>query len=88
VTPARHGPAGIEPLSGDVIGVVVASNKPGRRLIYASGDTTWFDGVAEVARRFKCGGAALCGRGADRGPFHLTMDTDDTIETRRPFRMP
>jgi hypothetical protein len=23
-TPARHGPAGIEPLSGDVIGVVVS----------------------------------------------------------------
>jgi L-ascorbate metabolism protein UlaG (beta-lactamase superfamily) len=27
-TPARHGPAGIEPLSGDVIGFVVESNKP------------------------------------------------------------
>src|SRR5947209_8314 len=52
-TPARHGPAGIEPFAGDVIGFVVASSKPGRRPIYVSGDTVWFDGVAEVARRFK-----------------------------------
>ena len=26
-TPARHGPAGIEPLSGDVIGFVLTSKK-------------------------------------------------------------
>src|SRR6185437_13147679 len=42
-TPARHGPAGIEPLSGDVIGFVIASNKPGSRPIYVTGDTTWFE---------------------------------------------
>jgi hypothetical protein len=58
-TPARHGPAGIEPLSGDVIGFVVQSSKAGSRPIYISGDTTWFDGVAEVARRFN---AAWCCR--------------------------
>src|SRR6185312_3884661 len=46
-TPARHGPAGIEPLSGDVIGFVADPGKPGSRPIYISGDTTWFDGVAE-----------------------------------------
>src|ERR1700728_4564833 len=33
-TPARHGPAGIEPLSGDVIGFVVTSSKQGSRPIY------------------------------------------------------
>src|SRR5262249_45542132 len=54
-TPARHGPAGIEPLSGDVIGFVVSSSNKDSRSIYISGDTTWFDGVAEVARRFDCG---------------------------------
>jgi L-ascorbate metabolism protein UlaG (beta-lactamase superfamily) len=85
-TPARHGPAGIEPLSGDVIGFVVASNKPGSRPIYISGDTTWFDGVAEVARRFKCGVVLpFAGAAQTRGPFHLTMDTNDTIETARAF---
>jgi L-ascorbate metabolism protein UlaG (beta-lactamase superfamily) len=85
-TPARHGPAGIEPLSGDVIGFVVASNKPGSRPIYVSGDTTWFDGVAEVAKRFDCGVVLpFAGAAQTRGPFHLTMDTNDTIETARAF---
>ena len=85
-TPARHGPAGIEPLSGDVIGFVVESSKAGSRPIYISGDTTWFDGVAEVARRFKCGVVLpFAGAAQTRGPFHLTMDTNDTIETARAF---
>jgi L-ascorbate metabolism protein UlaG (beta-lactamase superfamily) len=85
-TPARHGPAGIEPLSGDVIGFVVASNKPGSRPVYISGDTTWFDGVAEVAKRFKAGVVLpFAGAAQTRGPFHLTMDTNDTIETARAF---
>jgi L-ascorbate metabolism protein UlaG (beta-lactamase superfamily) len=85
-TPARHGPAGIEPLSGDVIGFVVASNKSGSRPVYISGDTTWFDGVAEVARRFMAGVVLpFAGAAQTRGPFHLTMDTNDTIETARAF---
>ena len=85
-TPARHGPAGIEPLSGDVIGFVLASSKAGSRPIYVSGDTTWFDGIAEVARRFKAGVVLpFAGAAQTRGPFHLTMDTNDTIETARAF---
>lgn len=85
-TPARHGPAGIEPLSGDVIGFVVESSRAGSRPVYISGDTTWFDGVAEVARRFKCAVVLpFAGAAQTRGPFHLTMDTNDTIETARAF---
>ena len=83
-TPARHGPAGIEPLAGDVIGFVLAS-KQGRP-IYISGDTVWYDGVAEVARRFMAGVVMpFAGAALTRGPFHLTMDTNDTIETARAF---
>ena len=85
-TPARHGPAGIEPLSGDVIGFVVASSRKDTSPVYISGDTTWFDGVAEVARRFKCGVVLpFAGAAQTRGPFHLTMDTNDTVETARAF---
>ena len=85
-TPARHGPAGIEPLAGDVIGFVVSSNTSDSRPIYISGDTVWFDGVAEVARRFSCGVVLpFAGAAQTRGPFHLTMDTNDTIETARAF---
>ena len=83
-TPARHGPHGIEPLSGDVIGFVLAPK--GSRPIYISGDTVWYDGVAEVARRFKAGVVMpFAGAAQTRGPFHLTMDTNDTIETARAF---
>jgi L-ascorbate metabolism protein UlaG (beta-lactamase superfamily) len=85
-TPARHGPAGIEPLAGDVIGFVVSSSKPGSRPLYISGDTVWYDGVAEVAKRFDCAVVLpFAGAAQTRGPFHLTMDTNDTIETARAF---
>lgn len=85
-TPARHGPAGIEPLSGDVVGFVLTSANAAIRPIYISGDTVWYDGVAEVARRFKAGVVLpFAGAAQTRGPFHLTMDTNDTIETARAF---
>lgn len=83
-TPARHGPAGIEPLSGDVIGFVVTPAN-GRR-IYITGDTVWYDGVAEVARRFHPGLVLpFAGAARTRGPFHLTMDTNDVVETAYQF---
>jgi L-ascorbate metabolism protein UlaG (beta-lactamase superfamily) len=83
-TPARHGPAGIEPLAGDVIGFVLVP-KDGRP-IYISGDTVWYDGVAEVAERFKAGVVLpFAGAAQTRGPFHLTMDVNDTVETARAF---
>jgi L-ascorbate metabolism protein UlaG (beta-lactamase superfamily) len=85
-TPARHGPAGIEPLSGDVIGFVLAFDDGRTRPIYVTGDTVWYDGVAEVARRFRPGIVLLfAGSAQTRGPFHLTMDTNDAIETAHAF---
>ena len=83
-TPARHGPAGIEPLSGDVIGFVVS--RKNARPIYISGDTVWFDRVAEVARRFNASVVLpFAGAAQTRGPFHLTMDTNDAIEAAHYF---
>jgi L-ascorbate metabolism protein UlaG (beta-lactamase superfamily) len=82
--PARHGPAGIEPLAGDVIGFVLtpASGRP----VYVTGDTVWYDGVAEVARRFRPGLVMpFAGAARTRGPFHLTMDTNDVVETAHQF---
>jgi L-ascorbate metabolism protein UlaG (beta-lactamase superfamily) len=85
-TPARHGPAGIEPFSGDVIGFVVAFKDGSHDPIYITGDTVWYDGVAEVARRFPAGVVMLfAGSAQTRGPFHLTMDTNDAIETAHAF---
>lgn len=83
--PARHGPAGIEPLSGDVIGFVLeATDQPS---IYVTGDTVWYAGVAEVAQRFPDIELIVLFAGAaqTRGPFHLTMDVNDAIEAAHAF---
>jgi L-ascorbate metabolism protein UlaG (beta-lactamase superfamily) len=85
-TPARHGPAGIEPLSGEVTGFLITADNWKIRPLYISGDTVWYDGIAEVARRF---GASLvmpfAGAARTRGPLHLTMDTNDVIEVANAF---
>ena len=84
--PARHGPAGIEPLAGDVIGFVLTFADAQRGALYITGDTVWYDGVAEVARRFPASIVVLfAGAAQTRGRFHLTMDTNDAIETAHAF---
>jgi L-ascorbate metabolism protein UlaG (beta-lactamase superfamily) len=92
-TPARHGPAGIEPLSGDVTGFVLqlaARREHGVTAIYVSGDTVWYEGVAEVARRFPQIGVAILHLGAAkiacRGDVHLTMNTDDAVAAAQAFQ--
>ncbi len=83
-TPARHGSAGIEPLAGDVIGFVLSL--AGGRPIYITGDTVWYEGVAEVARRFQAGLVLLfAGAAKTRGAFHLTMDANDALDTAQAF---
>lgn len=85
-TPARHGPAGIEPLSGDVIGFVISSKTNSFKPIYVTGDTVWFNGVAEVQRRFQPGLVLLfAGAAQTRGKFNLTMNANDAIETACAF---
>lgn len=85
-TPARHGPAGIEPLSGEVTGFVLNCPNGSFRPVYITGDTVWYDGVAEVARRVPAGVVVLfAGSAKTRGPFHLTMDVNDAIETAHAF---
>jgi L-ascorbate metabolism protein UlaG (beta-lactamase superfamily) len=84
--PARHGPAGIEPFAGDVIGFVLSSPANAFKPIYITGDTVWFDGIAEVQRRFQPGLVLLfAGAAQTRGKFNLTMNTNDAIETAHVF---
>jgi hypothetical protein len=69
-----------------VIGFVIESKNHAVRPIYVTGDTVWYDGVAEVARRFPAGTVLLfAGAAQTRGPFHLTMDTNDAIATAHAF---
>jgi L-ascorbate metabolism protein UlaG (beta-lactamase superfamily) len=84
-TPARHGPAGIEPISGEVTGFVL-SDPQGAPAIYLTGDTVWHDGTVEVAQRFQPTVVVVFAGGAQaRGPFYLTMDTNDVVEAARYF---
>jgi L-ascorbate metabolism protein UlaG (beta-lactamase superfamily) len=80
-TPARHGPQGLE--RGPVTGFVFfLANEP-ERAVYFSGDTVWYDGVAEVGRRFPVR-AAILNLGAacvpEVGPFHLTMTAEEAVQ--------
>ncbi len=88
-TPARHGPRGFEPISGDVIGFVLTFGElgaPDGLNIYVSGDTVWYEGVAEVAGRFPIDLAILfTGAARPRGAFHVTMDSNDAVEAAHAF---
>lgn len=79
-TPARHGPAGGD--RGPVIGFLLTSTIPDAAAIYISGDTVWYDGVEEIARRFHVDYAFLF-MGAARvpsvGPQHLTLTAEEGV---------
>jgi len=82
-TPARHGPRGFEPISGDVVGFLLTL---GDRTIYVSGDTVWYDGVADIASRYDVDVAILfTGAARPRGAFHVTMDNNDAVEAAHAF---
>lgn len=87
-TPARHGPQGAEQFSGEVTGFVLTWENEARSALYVSGDTVWYEGVAEVAARFDVGVAVL-NLGAARidliGPVDLTMNALGAVETVQAF---
>lgn len=85
-TPARHGPDGGD--RGPVVGFVLAWSDEPDRAVYISGDTVWYDGVAEVARRFHSDAAFLfvgAARVSEVGPAHLTFTADEAVEAARAF---
>ena len=86
-TPARHGPVGCEARSGPVVGFVLRpAASPGSEALYFSGDTVWYEGIAEVARWFNVTTAVL-NMGAAKiqaaGPAPLTMTAADAVEVAR-----
>jgi L-ascorbate metabolism protein UlaG (beta-lactamase superfamily) len=83
-TPTRHGPPGGD--RGPVIGFMLAWVDEPAGIVYVSGDTVWFDGVAEVARRFSPGVAVLfagAARVPEVGPAHLTLTADEAVTVAR-----
>ena len=85
-TPGRHGPAGMD--RGAVNGFVFFFTDAPEKSVYISGDSVWYEGMAEAARRFPVR-AALLHLGAARvsvvGPFHLTMTAEEGVEAARAF---
>ena len=81
-TPARHGPVGCEGRSGPVIGFAIRPAGD-EGAVYVSGDTVWYEGVAEVARWLRVT-TAILNMGAARveaaGPAPLTMTAADGVE--------
>jgi L-ascorbate metabolism protein UlaG (beta-lactamase superfamily) len=85
-TPAQHGPPEHE--RGPVTGFVAAFTDDPGNAIYVSGDTVWFEGVAEVARRFPIRVAVLfmgAARVPEVGPGALTMTAEDGVAAARAF---
>jgi len=85
-TPARHGPAGSEKLTGDVTGfIVTVKGDPGFEL-YLTGDTVFYEGIEEVARRFQPQNVfVFAGAAKPRGPFNVTMGANDVLDTAGVF---
>lgn len=85
-TPARHGPANGD--RGPVTGFALALTEFPKNAIYISGDTVWYEGVAEVSQRFSAQ-IAILNMGAARvpevGPAHLTFTADEAVEAARAF---
>lgn len=83
--PARHGPVGIEPISGEVTGFLIGVDEPGDA-VYVTGDTVWYEGTEEVARRYAPRLVVLfAGSAQPRGRFHMTMDANDAIQAAHAF---
>lgn len=85
-TPCRHGPAGSD--RGPVTGFILNFKGEEKNGIYITGDTVYYEGVEEVARRFDIGLMLLfigAARIAAVGPAHLTMTVEESIKAARLF---
>ncbi|MFF7445731.1 MULTISPECIES: MBL fold metallo-hydrolase [unclassified Streptomyces] len=84
--PARHGPAGCEPITGDVVGfLLTADDLPS---VYISGDNADLGHVKEIAERFAPIDTAILFLGGVRMPFAfegalLTLDSAQGAEAAK-----
>jgi L-ascorbate metabolism protein UlaG (beta-lactamase superfamily) len=83
-TPARHGPPNGD--RGPVIGFLLAFEDDPARVVYVSGDTVWYEGVEEVARRQAIEVAVLfmgAAKVAVAGDSPLTFTSAGAVEAAR-----
>ncbi|MDQ0604552.1 L-ascorbate metabolism protein UlaG (beta-lactamase superfamily) [Streptomyces canus] len=84
--PARHGPIGCEPVTGDVIGFVLTSDD--LPSVYVSGDNAALEHVKEIAQKFAPVDTAVLFLGGARMAFAfdgalLTLDSAQGAEAAR-----
>jgi L-ascorbate metabolism protein UlaG (beta-lactamase superfamily) len=86
--PARHGPAGCEPLTGEVTGFVLGGD--GLPTVYVSGDNAALEHVQAVADRFGPVDVAVLFAGAARTALldgaYLTLTSAEAAEAARILR--
>ncbi len=79
-TPARHGPPLSLPFVGSVTGFILEWSGQTGGVLYISGDTVYFRGIEEIARRFEIGTAFLhvgAARFSRTGPIRYTFDAKE-----------
>lgn len=80
--PAHHGSLGSHLIVGETTGFLLEWDGQAHGALYISGDTVWFNGMHEIARRFKVGTAILhIGRASFpiTGPIRFTLNAKDAI---------
>jgi L-ascorbate metabolism protein UlaG (beta-lactamase superfamily) len=88
-TPCRHGP--VRGDRGPVTGFVLdfKDQSAGASAVYITGDTVWYEGVEEVAKRCRNIGLILLFMGAARlkvaGPSNITMTVEESMKAARLF---
>lgn len=85
-TPARHGPAGIERITGEVIGFHLMITGIEHGEIYITGDTVFYHKLRELSNHIRPKYVFIfAGAARPRGPFNLTMSTNDALDTANAF---
>ena len=85
-TPCRHGPPGSRPMVGHVIGFVLEWEGQRDGVLWVTGDTVWFSGVAQVGERYDVGTAIVHLGGVKfgiSGPMRYTMNAAEGVRLAR-----
>jgi L-ascorbate metabolism protein UlaG (beta-lactamase superfamily) len=83
-TPCRHGPPGLDPITGPVIGFSLRWDGQRNGELWVTGDTVLYSGLREVPNRLDIG-TVVAHLGAVRfaylsGPLRYSMDAREAVE--------
>ena len=80
--PAQHGSLWSHIIVGETAGFILEWNGQKHGALYITGDTVWFNGIHEIAHRFKIGTVILhLGRASFpiTGPVHFTLNAREAV---------